>query len=39
MYEQSLVFLALRTLPDGEAQIAQAREMIMRIYNEIQTLV
>jgi hypothetical protein len=38
MYEQSLVFLALRTQPDGDAQIAETRDLIMRIYSEIQTL-
>ena len=39
MYEQSLVFLALRTRPGSEAKLAEMRETILRIYNEIQSLV
>ena len=39
MYEQSLVFLALRTYPEGETELAQTRELIMRLYSEIQNLV
>ena len=39
MYEQSLVFLALRTHPDGDERLAETRELIMRIYNQLQTLV
>ena len=39
MYEQSLVFLALRTDPDGDAALAETRELIMRLYSEIQDLI
>jgi hypothetical protein len=39
IYEQSLVFLALRTRPGYEAKLAETRERIMRIYFRIQTLI
>jgi hypothetical protein len=39
IYEQSLVFLALRTRPGYEAKLAETRERIMRIYSRIQTLI
>lgn len=39
MYEQSLVFLALRTSPGGDAELAQTRDLIMRLYSEIQNMV
>jgi hypothetical protein len=38
MYEQSLVFLALRNHPDYRARLAETREQIIRIYSRIQTL-
>jgi len=38
MYEQSLVFLALRNHPDYGARLAETRERIIRIYCRIQTL-
>ena len=38
MYEQSLVFLALRNHPDYGASLAAAREQIIRIYVRLQTL-
>ncbi len=38
MYEQSLVFIAMRTSPDCGARLAETRELIMQIYSEIQTL-
>ena len=38
IYEQSLVFLAMRTRPGYEAKLAETRERIMRIYSRIQTL-
>jgi hypothetical protein len=38
MYEQSLVFLALRTRPGCEAKLAETREKIIRIYYQIQSL-
>jgi hypothetical protein len=38
MYEQSLVFLALRNHPDYGARLAETREQIIRIYSRIQTL-
>ncbi len=38
IYEQSLVFLALRTRPGCEAKLAETRDRIMRIYRRIQTL-
>jgi len=38
MYEQSLVFLALRNHPDYGARLAETREKIIRIYCRIQTL-
>lgn len=38
IYEQSLVFLALRTRPGAEAQLAEARERIIRIYRRLQSL-
>ncbi len=39
MYEQSLVFLALRTHPDYKAKLVETRERIIQIYGKIQTLV
>ncbi len=36
-YEQSLLFMALRTSPD-HITLAEAREMIVRIYEELRTL-
>ncbi len=38
LYEQSLLFLALRTSPNGEATRAETRELIEWIYNRIQNL-
>ncbi len=38
MYEQSLVFLALRTRPGSEAQLAQTRRRIIRIYHRLQSM-
>jgi hypothetical protein len=38
MYEQSLLYLALRTRPDCEAKLAETRERIIRIYSRIQSL-
>jgi len=38
IYEQSLVFLALKTRPGCEAKLAETRERIIRIYHRIQTL-
>ncbi len=38
MYEQSLMFLALRNHPDYGARLAETREQIIRIYCRIQTL-
>jgi hypothetical protein len=38
MYEQSLVFLALKKHPDHWAKLAEARDQIIRIYGKIQTL-
>lgn len=38
IYEQSLVFLALRTRPGSEAQLAEARDRIIQIYSRLQTL-
>lgn len=37
-YEQSLLFLALRTAPDSEAALAKTRELVVSIYNRIRTL-
>jgi hypothetical protein len=39
IYEQSLVFLALRTHPDCDAVLAETRELIMRLYREIHDLI
>ena len=38
MYEQSLLFQALRTSPGGGATLAKTRELILCIYSRIQTL-
>ncbi len=38
MYEQSLVYLALRTRPGSEASLAETRERIIRLYSRIQSL-
>ncbi len=38
MYEQSLVYLALRTRPGCEAKLAETRERIIMIYIRIQSL-
>lgn len=38
MYEQSLVFLALRQRPGSEAKLAEMREEIIRLYSTIQSL-
>jgi hypothetical protein len=38
MVEQSLLFLAMRTNPDGDAELAEIRHLIMRLYKEIQDL-
>ncbi len=38
IYEQSLVFLALRTSPDGQEKLAETRGLIMWLYNRIQAL-
>jgi len=38
IYEQSLVFLALRTRPDCEAKLAETRDRILKTYRQIQTL-
>lgn len=38
LYEQSLLFLALRTSPNGGAALAEKRELIMWIYSRIQSL-
>jgi hypothetical protein len=38
MYEQSLVFLALRARPGCEAKLAEMREQIIRLYSTIQSL-
>jgi hypothetical protein len=37
MYEQSLVFLALKTHPDREARPAETRQRIIQIYRKIRT--
>ena len=39
IYEQSLVFLALRTRPGYEAKLAETRERIIQVYRMIQTLI
>jgi hypothetical protein len=39
IYEQSLVFLALRTRPGCEVKLAETRDRIMQIYRMIQTLI
>lgn len=39
MYEESLVYLALRTWPGCEAKLAETRERIILIYRRIQSLV
>lgn len=38
MYEQSLLFLALMTSPDGETKRAETRELIIQLYSKIQDL-
>jgi len=38
IYEQSLIFLALRTRPGYEAKLAETRERIMSLYSRVQTL-
>ncbi len=38
MYEQSLIFLALRTSPDGEAALVETRALILWLYSRIKTL-
>jgi hypothetical protein len=38
MYVESLVFLALKTRPGFEAELAETRERIIRIYAIIQAL-
>ena len=38
MYEQSLMFLALRNHPDYGAKLSATRERIIRIYCKIQSL-
>jgi hypothetical protein len=37
MYEQSILFLAMRTRPGCEAELAKTRERIIRLYNRIQS--
>lgn len=39
MYEQSLLYLALRTRPGCEAKLAETRERIIRLYSRLQLLV
>jgi hypothetical protein len=39
IYEQSLLFLALRTRPGFEAKLAETQERIMRLYRMVQTLI
>ncbi len=38
MYEQSLLFLALRSYPDCGARLAATREQIIDLYSQIQNL-
>ncbi|MFZ0928375.1 MAG: hypothetical protein WAN11_07230 [Syntrophobacteraceae bacterium] len=37
MYEQSLLFLAMKTRPGCEVKLAETRERIIRLYNTIQS--
>ncbi len=37
LYEQSLLFLAMKTCPGCEAKLAETRERIIRVYNRIQS--
>jgi len=38
LYEESQLFLVLRERPDSEAELAETRERIIRIYNRIKAL-
>lgn len=38
MYEQILLFHALKTRPDCEVELAETRQRIIRIYSRIQAL-
>jgi hypothetical protein len=38
MYEQSLLFLALRSYPDSGVRLAAARQHIIDLYSRIQNL-
>ena len=38
LYEESQLFLVLRTRPDSEAELAETRERITRIYRRIRAL-
>jgi len=37
MYEQSLLFLAMRTRPGCEAKLAETRERVIRLFSRIQS--